>query len=381
MPILPILPRLTGATLVGYRPLFNETIRFEINNGCFIVIGGNGLGKTTILQSIIYCLGGEADLNIEDQRANRWGRDYFEGRLNTPNSASVSVDFYLGESKVSVTRGFRAKGLLSFKLNDVSVVDNPRETDATFESFLKTNGGYRNTDDFRFIVHKLCYLPENRANLVWDVDAQVRLLMLLFSDIITEGEFRERREQLKRLDSRRRHINVAVNNTAKDLRTIYLYDPNESETTSQEALEAELASEEIPVNDTNYAHIISRLQELVKTRFEFQTKARDLRENIKTLANEIESVQEKLAREEEVFILQQLSSLESEETKLAIHKLLHLRQCPACGSEAQVLSDNAWSNVRDSKCPLCGTPQDTDSRHQIDVLDVELQALVHRRIR
>ena len=66
----PIIPRLVRAKLSGYAPLFNDTIEFEIKHGQFLILGGNGLGKTTILQSIIYCIAGEADSDIEKEKTN-----------------------------------------------------------------------------------------------------------------------------------------------------------------------------------------------------------------------------------------------------------------------------------------------------------------------
>ena len=73
----PIIPRLVRAKLCDYNPLFRDTIEFAINHNQFLILGGNGLGKTTILQSIIYCIAGEADSDIEKEKSNRWGRHPF----------------------------------------------------------------------------------------------------------------------------------------------------------------------------------------------------------------------------------------------------------------------------------------------------------------
>lgn len=380
----PILPRVTGVKLVGYRPLFSETISFQVKHGCFLVIGGNGLGKTTILQSIVYCLAGEADLAIDDRKSNRWGKDYFEGRLDSLTSAYVTVEFYLGETKVSLMRGFRTKGILSFTIDDNVTIDNPRETEHKFSEFLANTAGYQHINDFRFIVHKLCYLPENRANLVWDLDAQIRLLMLLFSDIIKEDDFRTRREQLKEFDSKRRHINVAINSTKKQLENLYLYSPDDSN--SQEALEAEIqASDEstsTEVNDENYKNIVEKLQYLVKERANTQNKLREIRQALTGITIEIEELHEKLAKEEEAFILKQLSYLESEESRLAMYKLLHSRLCPVCGSLAEELSNKAKQNSKEGNCLLCGTKQDTrGTDNQLVQLDIDLSTKIQVRVK
>ena len=45
--------------------------------------------------------------------------------------------------------------------------------------------------DFSFLVHRLLYLPESRRLIAWDMDAQVRILMLLNQDVALEEDFRK----------------------------------------------------------------------------------------------------------------------------------------------------------------------------------------------
>lgn len=373
------MPRLKSAKLSGYTPLFSKTVAFEIKHGSFIVLGGNGLGKTTVLQSIVYCMAGEADDDIEQEKNRRWGRQFFQGRIDDPDAASVEVDFYLGDDIVTLTRGFQTKNLKRVALNNEVISENSNEAEREFENYLKENAGYSSLVDFRFLLHKLCYLSEDRENIVWDIDTQIRLLMLLFQDIIAEAEFRDKRATLKKLDSKLRHTNVAINRAEKQLETLYEYDESsieeEEEYTEEQGFEVlEIKTEE------QRRGIFGQLSEKSEQRKILQRHITDDQKQLSQLTSEIEVLQEKLAEEEERFILNQLTQIESQETKLAIHKLIYRKRCPACGSLAGDLSEKASGYSSQGRCPLCGSEQSIEPSGEIGQLDGQLSEKIGTKI-
>ncbi len=105
-----ILPRISRVRLTGFAPLFDKTVEFKIpeDPGSFLILGGNGLGKTTILQSIIFAIAGIADRDQQDAREDsrfKWDMSYFKDRLKDPKSAEVIVEFSLGKKNIEVRRG------------------------------------------------------------------------------------------------------------------------------------------------------------------------------------------------------------------------------------------------------------------------------------
>jgi len=375
----PIMPRLKSAKLSGYTPLFSKTVAFEIKHGSFIVLGGNGLGKTTVLQSIVYCIAGEADDDIEQEKSRRWGRQFFQGRIDDLNAASVEVDFYLGDDIVTLTRGFQTKNLKRVAVNNKVISDNPNEAEREFENYLKEYAGYNSLVDFRFLLHKLCYLSENRENIVWDIDTQIRLLMLLFQDIIAEPEFRDKRATLKKLDSKLRHINVAINKAEKQLETLYEYDENSAE---EEEEYTEEQGFEVLENKTEEQRreLFEQLRDKTEQRRLLQRQITADQKQLSQLTSDIEVLQEKLAEEEERFILNQLTRIESQETKLAIHKLIYRKRCPACGSLAGELWKKASDYSSQGRCPLCGSEQSIEPCGEISELDRELTEKIRVKI-
>jgi hypothetical protein len=376
----PIIPRISRVKLVGYQPLFIGTIEFEIKSGCFLILGGNGLGKTTILQSIVYCIAGEADQAIEVEKSSRWNRNYFRGRLRNPDTASVEVEFDLGEHKIVLGRGFRTKNLLYFGLDGTLDFEEPRGAEQRFEQFLREKAAYPNLDDFRYMIHKLCYLPENRASLVWNSEAQIRLIMLMFGDIIDEAEFRTKRRFMKEYDSKRRHINVHLNNAKRELEARKpLFVDSSALAEGQPSPAVVLA----PSNDSalrEYPALAEHLGVLTRLRVDKQKELMFNKQALSSLASEIEVIQDQLAKEEEAFVLHELNRLESNEARLAIHKLLHRKQCPACGSDSNDLSIKAQQYVLEGRCPLCGIEHKFGDTRQLPLLDAELSEKLRSRI-
>lgn len=350
----PILPRITWFELSGYAPLFDKTISMSIENNRLLILGGNGLGKTTILQSIMYCIAGEVDNSIEQDKNKIWGRKYFHGRISRPDSAYVSVEFFLGSDKILIKRGFSTARVLEFKLNDKLYGGYSAEND--FENYLIDTMGYQSISDFRFLVHKLCYLPEDRSNLVWDAENQIKLMMLLFNDIIKELEFRDGRKLLKKLDSQRRHISVRLNaarsQSSEKSITLNLENNSNQENEIQETI----------VQEDNELFILEQLSNMSEEKALLQAAAKETREKLSLLAEEVELIQGSLSEKEEEFIIGKLNEIQSNEIKLALHKLIHRQLCPACGEKAEELAGRAIEFQSNSLCPLCG------SKHPINKL-------------
>ena len=132
-----LVPRLERVKLVGYDPIFVDPVEFNIDNNLFIILGGNGLGKTTILQSVIFGIAGPSDDNIEPIfKERRWDRSYFRDRLNNANNASIEVSFRMGERLVTLKRTFNSDRIQEFVLDDEVISSDKQQAEKEFENFL-----------------------------------------------------------------------------------------------------------------------------------------------------------------------------------------------------------------------------------------------------
>lgn len=357
-----VLPKLTKVNFVNYEPIFDNDLQIDINKNLFVLLGGNGLGKTTLLQSIIYGLAGSLDSKIDSSPDNRWSRKYFTDRFDEPETAYVEVEFKLGNDQIKIKRGFQSENVLSFILNNRLVSDNKATAESFFAKYLIESNSYDSIDSFRFLVHKLCYLSENRENLVWNKDIQTRILMLIFSDPNTENDFRLRNDQLQKWDSKIRHLNVDINKVKIKIESL---PKDRKKITNSEVSPAKNYENEIAQTKSDYLQAID-------SRIDLQNSIRRISTKLSKLNSEIEDIQDKIVQNEQAFIHNQISNYESEEAKLAIHKLIHYKICPACSSIDLELFRRAIENLKNESCPLCGTHKEIKITKMAPGLEAEL---------
>ena len=68
------LPFITGFRITGFEPIYSAAISLELAEGPYVVLGGNGLGKTTLMQAVVYGLAGGLDETIEATKTLRCHR-------------------------------------------------------------------------------------------------------------------------------------------------------------------------------------------------------------------------------------------------------------------------------------------------------------------
>jgi len=365
-----ILPKVTKAKLYGYNPIFENTIEIEIKNGLLILLGGNGLGKTTLLQSLIYGLAGPLDSKLEIVPEKRWNKNYFTQRLTSPDTAFIEIEFKLNQDIIQIKRGFQSEKLLEFFLNKKDQATDI-DPESAFENYLTNYCNYDSLISFRFLIHKLCYLSEHRENLVWDRDIQTRILMLIFSDSIVENSFRGKNDQLQKLDSKIRHLKVDINKLTERLN---------SDTTKKQKPNSQTKKITVDKTGDDISELKQEYLQLINKRFDLQKNIRITTYKLSNLNSEIEDIQDKITQNEQQFLYKQITNFESEEAKLAIHKIIHYKLCPACGSFNQELYAKAIQFLRNEACPICGTENEDGIKKMSPGLEAELSEKIESKI-
>lgn len=353
------LPLLTGFRIKGFAPIYSADVTLVMQEGPYVVLGGNGLGKTTLMQAVVYGLAGGVDDQTEEVKALRWSHGYFRGRLSPTQlaSAEVEVDFQLGKHSISVRRGFKGSNVIAVRDGRGAWVD--QDAPAVFAKLIRSYGGYLEPNDFAFVVHRLLYLPESRRLIAWDTDAQIRLLMLLNQDIAVERDFRENRARLKLLDSKKRHIHVALGKAENELASLMEYD-EESDEESNEVNEVahDAAEQRLPA-------LVAQLNEVRQKRTDSERRGRSAMADLSRVSATLERLREEVESAEAGLVANFLAETEREQN-LALAKLVQSTICPACGQKHSELADRARKFLREHRCVLCGSEEPHEPNPELD---------------
>lgn len=351
-----LLPQITEFRLKGAAPLFPKDVEFKVSEGVNIVLGGNGLGKTTILQAIVYALTGGANEAIEEEKSNRWDHRFFKGRfLNSANESSgIEVHFKLGNQTFYVRRMFSTNRLQSIMVPDKGLIDGDKAAEEAWAEAVKKYGGYRSVEDFNFIVHRLLYMPESRQLLAWDIEAQTRLAMMLGRDVIDEHGFRAKRAQLKELDSRKRHVHVAIGVLQKEL--------DAADAALRPLIKSETKAPAVSPKPKALALLLTGIRETSNQRQAIERRYTKAAQDLTIVSGEIETMRQDLEWAEAAVIAASIKNKENE-AQLSLYQLIHNSICPACGTKSKLLQKIAQRHAKMGGCALCGAGHKKTDAH------------------
>jgi len=347
-----VLPQVRTVRLSGFQPVFNQDLTVRLKSGVNVILGGNGLGKTTLVQAIVYALTGGSPSD-EPDKLQRWDHGYFRGRLSSTlaKQASVKVEFDLDKARLTVQRTFAGSAVTALQVESGGKTVIAEKPAQAYARALADFGGYDSEADFAFIVHRMLYLPESRRLLAWDTDAQIRLLMLLNQDVVPDSSFGVRRKYLKELDSKKRHVHVALGHAQRQLSELMEYEDTANEQADDESESPEPKGH---VSVEVWRQKEDQLNLIARSRVAGEKEVSDISRLLSEVSEEVESLQSKVDAEEANLVLNFLSAQERE-NQLAMEKLVQMGLCPVCGTHQPDLQTSARKHNQAHLCVLCGS--------------------------
>jgi len=336
-----LFPKIEILFLHGFNKIFNiDDIQIDLSKSLNILLGGNGLGKTTLLQCIIYALtGGTDDSDVEEIKNYRWNHTYFKGKVN--DDAYVTISFLFGKNKIIVKRGFSSTRVLDCTIQSLK---NDTVKNIDFETAIKQFGNYCNISDFCFIVNRLLYLQENRRSLLWDYNAQMKTLMIISDEIIMEKEYRNLRQTIKEKDSNKRRIHWEIGRIEKRI--------------SQKTPDKDSSSETIDGYNTyinSKKQFLDKLQILTNTIKSLYDNINKDKECRKSITQEISNIGDRIRSAEADYLKTSLHEYDEKYT-LIFNNTLKTSYCPACNQKSESLKNSIQDRIRLGACLICGEP-------------------------
>jgi|GEM_PF-1059203 len=344
-------------------------LQYSFKSGVNIVVGVNGLGKTTFLNLLLRMLAGpiqisaDSGLGMGRRATSPTNVRYFANRAM--DRASVAT----AEAVISFAgKKIRAKRRLSdLKLMSLEIDGEPirSATAENLEDFYKIEvlrlSGMQQFYDFVLMLQFVFFFLEDRQALIWDTDAQAEVLRILYYNPDSQTEYTRLYNEIAKSDSELRNTVAVVNRHKKRIEEAIkakipggLSDDLKQVQGDMKKLNELIEQQEPEIEE------FSRERILVRTSLE-QTKVK--REQLQT---QLKSLNEKV-----------LATMFSEAESRMLHSLASIigdRGCTVCGSKSESSKVAVLEAINNHSCPLCNAndavreyPQGSDSASDLSI--------------
>lgn len=189
----------------------------DVQQGVNIVVGINGLGKTTLLTALFRALTGPRDWSkrsldgpagVTSTELGDWRtKGYFTKRVpNGARAAILTVTIGFGSDRITITRRMHDLAITSLLVNGQRRA-NDRDV---YEAEVTRLCGLSSFADFYLLLRYLVFFLEDRQSVIWDEHAQSDILRTLFFDPEEADRTRKLQAEIQTKDSQIRNFRYAI---------------------------------------------------------------------------------------------------------------------------------------------------------------------------
>jgi energy-coupling factor transporter ATP-binding protein EcfA2 len=354
MTAFPIFRKLStaGYGLYPGQDKHSEGLDVEFESGLTLVLGANGLGKTTLVTMLYRMCTGPYDIpklagatelggiKLDTKKLPAPEQRMFGDRVNDgAETATCTLELTLGEAEIALTRSLANLELLELSVEGCAV----KLGEDRYQEVVKEHAGVNTFGDWILVLRHLIFYFEDRRSLVWDPTAQRQLLRLLFLSPASSKEWLEVEQDIRQRDS-----------LARNLQNILQKEERSFSETEEAASTADEARKEL-----------ARLEKLQKKE---QRRLNELRDEVSILSSAKESARlEALKAESEHesafrdLERRQLAAIagafpsSSDTARYLMAQLISDEECLACGSHSPVTAEDLRTRISESRCVVCNS--------------------------
>ncbi len=371
----------------------NPDAEVSAGDGVLCLIGANGIGKSTLLSAINFCLTGTVpDPNrvfesIDEyyKFTRTYSSNYFRGRIagSDEDDAEIAVTFSIGDYEYKVRRGMfepdELRGLTIVDRTQIAVTKNilvpdevPRlERHRLYTDSLVAHTGLASFEEFVFLQHFVFTFDEQRKTLFWSPRIMERVLYRAFG--LDPGMARQAdsiRREIQHEDSRVRNYQWEATRMRKRI--------NEIRTQNQQISGAQ----------QTYDTLVAGHEDLSKQYDEDSKELHGVEDALKdaNLRLADQSVRETALRDEYARYFDRRFDMRPPLVKHPlITQSLNERVCALCGNAGAKVHTTILKKAQSNSCPLCDSevstkPQAPKDANRLQEIDREL-AQVKKAIR
>jgi hypothetical protein len=352
------IPRLRSIGIDGFGmfpgPGGEGGLHADLLPGLTLIIGANGLGKTTFITLLYRMLSGPADIpalaageelgtrRLEATTLPPGLRGIFAARVaDRAQSAVATLGLTFAEQQVTISRRLSNLSLVAL---EVDGTPSDELTEDVFRTKIADLAGVGSFGDFLLMLRYLVFYFEDRRALVWDKSAQRQLLRMLFLPPVVAQQWTIMERSILSQDSDVRNFQSVFGRQERQLAT------NVSKLKSATTLRAELQTlEELQKNDN------ARLLELAPLTIELDLMRKA------AISDHLDAQQNREARfraVEEAKLLA-IRARFPEQAATSRYILAHLMsecECLVCGTHVPEAAEDYEARIEADQCVICATP-------------------------
>lgn len=346
-------------------PLGSPGLDIDFRPGPTLVIGSNGLGKSTLLLIMRYLVTGPTKARtagFAGERSDLLQTDarFFANRvLDGGKTATASTIIRLGEVFIKVKRKLSDLSLVEALLGD-SKGERSISSEDEYRTILAKSMNLANFEDALRVIERVTFFVEAREPLIWDTSAQLELFRAILvpqhSAILRELE-----GKIVTSDSLARNLNANIYTYTKRWKT-------QTERTAQSGeVVAQLADaeNELEKERAEEALLVVRLDECDERRFDARIESKQADRKV----SEAETAYEQIKYE----VLRHAFAGVPPTEQYIFLKIVTERLCVACNNPAEDYARELEQRRENNLCLICG-----QSRHQSETITSTTAALQNR---
>jgi predicted nucleic acid-binding Zn-ribbon protein len=315
--------------------------------GVNVIVGINGLGKTTLLNILLRSLSGPSDVPGDDTLGDKKRRlipvekNWFRKRVpDDAVNARSTIWFKLGERHFEVTRSLATLDVVELWVDQQQVPHaRATELEAAYRDAVQVAAGLSSFDDFVFLLRYVIFYLEDRRSLVWDPAAQGDILGILFGHMGERTRYVELFNDLLSKDSEYRNMHAVVHGRRRKL---------EKQNSTIEGGQIEMLVKTLDERRDQLKDLAARKNELSRTRD-------GLRNQIENRRQEIHEKRASLAVQLNSFYESFFPSLDGPARYLLAHFEAGVG-CLVCGNKGEEATKRVATKLVMNTCPVCDSP-------------------------
>lgn len=361
-------------------------LKYEFIDGINLIIGGNGVGKTTFLNILKFALIGLYKKGIDVKRREWRGVEYrFEKRVNLPytffsnrmdhtqtynENAKVILTFSFDNKTFEVTRNLFSPAIEKLVYTNNGKIDNitgkivtqyqydqlfsdkkknKKELEETlqwkYEVLVGKASNLEYFENLIFLVNEVLFFSEARKTIMWNGDTQDRLLSKFFIDPQLDEQKEEAEREGKYQNSLARHY-------SEDIRAIKkIFDKFSSENDNQNISYADLVIK-IEKEKEIIENLFNELEKIQSNREQLEVKISKLHSDKNQYKKSLEDLEAEKRKEENV-LFESLFKKITPKYNEYLKSLKSSGDCPLCNNN---LPHDLYEKIKDDDvhCMMCG---------------------------